>query len=104
MGCEHVKSLKQVEPRTTGCEECLRIGQRWVSLRLCQSCGHVGCCDSSPGRHATAHFHQTRHPVMRAFGEGDWGWCYVDERTLAADELPPPPSASPQEGVYSPSS
>ena len=82
MGCEHVKSLKKVEPRTTGCEECLRIGQRWVSLRLCQSCGHVGCCDSSPGRHATAHFQKIRHPVMRAFGEGDWGWCYVDEETL----------------------
>lgn len=98
MGCAHVKTLQAVEPRTNGCEECLQLGQRWVSLRLCLTCGHVGCCDSSPGRHATAHFHQTTHPVIRAYGEGDWGWCYVDEVMLPASELPQP------QGAYSPSS
>jgi uncharacterized UBP type Zn finger protein len=63
-----------------GCEECVKLGQSWVQLRQCMLCGHVGCCDSSVGRHATAHFHSTKHPVMRSVEPGDtWGWCYVDE-------------------------
>ena len=69
------------EPNTPqGCEECLAEGSRWVHLRLCLSCGHVGCCDSSPRRHATAHFHGTTHPVIRSFEPGeDWRWCFVHE-------------------------
>jgi monovalent cation/hydrogen antiporter len=68
-------------PRTSqGCEECLATGGAWVHLRLCLTCGHVGCCDSSPGRHASKHFHQTTHPVIRSFQPGEqWRWCYVDE-------------------------
>ncbi len=68
-------------PRTPeGCEECLRDGLRWVHLRLCLACGHVGCCDSSVGRHADGHFHETGHPVMRSFEPGEaWRWCYVDK-------------------------
>jgi len=80
--CEHLQqSGACTEPRTpSGCEECLRDGTSWVHLRLCLECGHVGCCDSSENRHATAHFHETRHPVMRSFEPGEaWRWCYVDE-------------------------
>jgi len=63
-----------------GCEECLRDGTRWVHLRLCLECGHVGCCDSSVMKHATAHFHETDHPVMRSIEPGEaWRWCFVDE-------------------------
>ena len=79
--CLHLEALRDVAPRTPqGCEECLKIGGRWVHLRLCLACGHVGCCDSSPNRHATKHFHATGHPLIRSFEPGeDWGWCYADE-------------------------
>ncbi len=80
--CEHMKNVPIPEPeaRTKGCEECLKIGQRWVHLRKCLICGHVGCCDSSIGKHATKHFRETRHEVMRSAEPGeDWRWCYVDE-------------------------
>lgn len=82
--CEHLRDAPpDAQARTPdGCEECLRDGTRWVHLRLCLSCGHVGCCDSSPGQHATAHFSDTGHPVMRSFEPGEtWRWCYVDELT-----------------------
>jgi uncharacterized UBP type Zn finger protein len=86
--CEHFDQIQGKEPRTPeGCEECLEMGSRWVHLRLCLTCGHVGCCDSSPNRHATAHFHGTQHPIIRSFEPGeDWGWCYVDEETF--DPMP----------------
>jgi uncharacterized UBP type Zn finger protein len=79
--CEHIKDIQGKEPRTpAGCEECLAIGATWVHLRLCLSCGHVGCCDESPNHHATKHFHATGHPIIRSFEPGeDWGWCYVDK-------------------------
>lgn len=81
--CSHLDQIQKVKPNTKGCEECLKIGQRWVHLRMCLVCGHVGCCDSSQGKHATAHFHETHHPVMRSIERGDdWGWCYVDEAYL----------------------
>lgn len=82
--CPHAARTREVEPRTpAGCEECLRRGDRWVHLRLCMECGHVGCCDSSPNRHATAHHRATGHPVVRSFEPGEaWGWCYVDEVML----------------------
>ncbi len=81
--CGHVAGVRPVHPSARGCEECLRTGDRWVHLRICMTCGHVGCCDSSPNRHASAHFNATLHPVMRSAEPGDrWGWCYVDERTL----------------------
>ena len=82
--CSHLGGIRSVFPRTPeGCEKCLERGDSWVHLRVCMTCGHVGCCDSSPNRHAAAHFHATRHPVMRSFEPGeDWGWCYVDEVTL----------------------
>jgi low temperature requirement protein LtrA len=78
--CEHVKEARPVEPRTKGCEECLKGKQKWVHLRLCLSCGHVGCCDSSENKHASRHFRETEHPVMKSLEQGeDWDWCYVDE-------------------------
>jgi CPA1 family monovalent cation:H+ antiporter len=80
--CPHVPPAPHA-PTTDGCEECLASGGRWVHLRVCLSCGHVGCCDSSPGRHATKHFRTSRHPVMQSFESGeDWGWCYLEEATL----------------------
>lgn len=85
--CQHAANLSTPEPAPSsreGCEDCLRIGERvWAHLRLCLSCGHVGCCDSSPHRHATAHFHDTGHAVMRSFEPGEaWRWCYVEGRLV----------------------
>ncbi len=78
--CSHLSELREVQPNTKGCEECLKTNGRWVHLRLCLSCGYVGCCDSSPSRHATAHFRATTHPVIRSLEPGeDWAWCNVDE-------------------------
>ncbi len=80
MPCEHEVDLKPVAPRTGGCEECLKAGSRWVHLRLCLTCGHVGCCDSSPGRHATKHFHHSQHPVMASWEPDErWAWCFIDQ-------------------------
>jgi uncharacterized UBP type Zn finger protein len=81
--CAHVDQIKDVKPNTSGCEECLRTGERWVQLRMCLVCGHVGCCDSSKGKHATGHFEATGHPVMRSIESGaSWKWCYVDKIML----------------------
>lgn len=79
--CEHFDQIKRPKPRTPeGCEECLQTGDNWVHLRMCEACGHVGCCDQSKNKHATKHFHQTDHAIMKSFQPGeDWGWCYVDE-------------------------
>ena len=82
--CQHLQNVADLPKPLTpnGCEECLRDGTAWVHLRLCLECGHVGCCDSSPPKHATAHFHETGHPVMRSFEPGEaWRWCFVDELT-----------------------
>jgi len=83
--CAHLDELPSaVEPSTTeGCEDCLAIGSSWVHLRLCLTCGHVGCCDSSPNQHATRHFEDVGHPVMRSFEPGeDWRWCFADEMVV----------------------
>ena len=82
--CPHVAEIQPVTPRTPqGCEECLQTGNRWVHLRLCLTCGHVGCCDQSPGKHATRHFQVGGHPMIRSFEPGeDWAWCYVDRLFL----------------------
>jgi CPA1 family monovalent cation:H+ antiporter len=80
--CEHFGLVNQTTKPTTpnGCEECLLIGSGWVHLRLCLSCGHVGCCDSSPNKHATKHFHKTKHPIVKSLEPGEnWEWCYIDE-------------------------
>lgn len=85
--CEHFSEIKEAIPSADGCKDCLNIGGRWVHLRLCLSCGHVGCCDSSPNKHATRHFHAENHPVIKSFEKGeDWVYCYVDE--AAFESLP----------------
>jgi hypothetical protein len=79
-GCEHLSQMKHVKPSADGCEDCLKIGGTWMHLRLCKVCGHVGCCDNSPNRHATKHYHGTDHPIIRSFEPGeDWGYCYPDD-------------------------
>ena len=81
MKCEHLDSIRVLEPPepVAGCAECLRTGTRWVHLRMCQTCGRIGCCDNSPGRHATAHHHDSGHPIICSVEPGeDWSWCYVD--------------------------
>ena len=85
--CTHLDQIHEnVQPNTPeGCEECLKTGDWWVHLRLCLTCGHVGCCDSSPNRHATRHFHASSHPIVESFEEGeDWRWCYADQVEVPA--------------------
>jgi uncharacterized UBP type Zn finger protein len=78
--CSHLDQIHDVKPNTKGCEECLKTGGRWLHLRLCKTCGHVGCCDSSPNQHATKHFHSTNHPIMHSIEPGEhWMWCFVDK-------------------------
>jgi hypothetical protein len=77
---QHLEMIRDVTPSADGCEDCLRIGSRWVHLRLCLTCGHVGCCDSSPHRHARMNFHESGHPIIQSFEPGEaWRWCYVHE-------------------------
>jgi hypothetical protein len=83
--CEHVDAAKirSVKRPSAGCVDCLAIGGRWVHLRECLTCGHVGCCDNSPNKHATKHFHATTHPIISSAEVGEtWAWCYIDERVL----------------------
>ena len=81
MACLHMKNLKPVKPRANGCEECLKMRESWVHLRLCLSCGHVGCCDDSKNKHATQHARSTQHPVIKSLVPGEeWGYCYPDEQ------------------------
>ena len=81
MACTHRDQIRDVQPHTPeGCEDCLATGGQWVHLRLCLTCGHVACCDSSPNRHATRHAHDAGHPIVQSFEPGEeWRWCYVDE-------------------------
>src|SRR5882724_5206255 len=80
MSDPHLKEIRKVTPSAEGCEDCLKMGGEWVHLRLCLTCGHVGCCDDSPNKHATAHFHQTRHPVIKSYEPQEaWAWCFIDE-------------------------
>lgn len=78
--CTHLDAIRDVQADSTdGCPDCLAEGSRWVHLRQCLTCGHVGCCDSSPRKHATAHFQASDHPVMRSIEPGEsWRWCFVD--------------------------
>jgi hypothetical protein len=78
--CTHLDTIHDVKPSAAGCEDCLKVGGTWVHLRLCRECGHMGCCDSSPAKHATAHFHSAGHPIVQSAEPGEsWLWCYSDE-------------------------
>jgi uncharacterized UBP type Zn finger protein len=82
-GCSHLDQVRPVRPSAAGCEECLETGGWWVNLRICMICGRVGCCDASPGKHATAHYHASGHPIVRSMEPGEtWGWCYEDQVAL----------------------
>jgi len=81
--CTHLDQIRDVNPGARECKKCVESGDRWVALRMCLTCGNVGCCDSSKGRHATQHFHESQHAVMRSIEPGqDWRWCYVDKMYL----------------------
>jgi uncharacterized UBP type Zn finger protein len=83
MTCTHLDQARDVSPRTNGCEECLEAGDQWVHLRMCLTCGHVGCCDSSKNKHARKHFHSSHHPLVKSLEPGeDWAWCYIDQVML----------------------
>ena len=84
--CAHLEQSRIISPKTQGCEECLQSGEGWVHLRVCLTCGHVGCCDDSRNKHATAHFHSTQHPVIKSLEPDEsWRWCYIDELLVSDD-------------------
>jgi uncharacterized UBP type Zn finger protein len=98
--CTHLDSVlvTKLPESVDGCEECLATGGVWLHLRICLQCGHVGCCDDSPSRHATAHFHSTGHPIIRSLERGEtWSWCFVDEiamdlpQVTGSTKIPPSP-------------
>ncbi|MEU8261557.1 UBP-type zinc finger domain-containing protein [Micromonospora sp. NPDC048999] len=86
--CDHLDRAVDIRPSTRrGCEDCLREGTRWMHLRECLECGHIGCCDNSPRRHATAHWHTVAHALVRSYEPGEeWGWCYADELFLLPED------------------
>lgn len=101
--CSHLSqvTITQLPESVDGCEDCLREGTQWVHLRLCLTCGHVGCCDNSPERHATRHYEATDHPLIRSIEPGEtWSWCYPDEIALeiggieGETRIPPSPMLS----------
>ncbi len=103
MVCSHLDqiTLEELPESVDGCVDCLRVGGEWLHLRICLSCGHVGCCDDSPNRHASAHARETSHPLIRSLEPGEmWSWCYVDEVGFVVDtptgttRIPPSPMMS----------
>ena len=81
--CSHHDQIQDVKGNTAGCEECMQTWDTWVHLRLCMTCGHVGCCDNSKNKHASKHFQETGHPIIRSFQPGEkWLWCYIDQMYL----------------------
>jgi hypothetical protein len=89
--CRHIAGIRDVVASAPGCQECLRTGDTWLHLRVSRTCGHVGCCDQSPNRRATKHFHATEHPIIEAYDPPEgWGWCYVDEVLFDLSDRPTP--------------
>ena len=86
--CTHLDQIRDVTPASQGCADCIALGDTWVHLRMCMTCGYVGCCNDSKNIHAARHYKETGHPIVRSIEPGeDWLWCYVDEVGLRADEL-----------------
>lgn len=78
--CHHISEIKNFEPKEHVCEDCIKTGDKWVHLRLCRICGHVGCCDNSKNKHATKHFHGTQHAIIQSYEPGEnWAYCYIDK-------------------------
>jgi uncharacterized UBP type Zn finger protein len=89
-GCTHLDHvlITELPERVEGCADCLLSGDPWLHLRICLECGHVGCCDDSPNRHATAHMHLVGHPIIRSLQPGEtWCWCYVDELAMVIPQV-----------------
>jgi hypothetical protein len=89
-GCTHLDHVLMTElpDSVEGCEDCLASGSEWLHLRICLECGHVGCCDDSPNRHATAHAEREGHPIIRSLQPGeDWSWCYPDQLGMLIAEV-----------------
>lgn len=83
--CAHLDQIQNVHASASGCEDCLKIGGEWVNLRICLVCGHVGCCDDSPNKHATKHYHEAGHPIIQSFNPGEsWIYCYPDDALLSS--------------------
>ena len=82
--CNHLDQINEVQATSDGCEECLKLGDRWVHLRMCLICGHIGCCSSSKHNHALQHYRETGHPLIKPFKQSgiDWIWCYEDTALL----------------------
>jgi hypothetical protein len=96
--CTHLDHIHVTElpASVDGCEDCLAMGGKWLHLRLCLECGHVGCCDSSPNRHASAHARGTGHPIVRSIQPGEqWSWCFPDELAMLIPEIHGAPSIPP---------
>jgi len=98
--CTHLDQIlvTDMPASVDGCEDCLRVGGKWLHLRICLTCGHVGCCDDSPNRHARAHAQAVQHPIVRTLEPGeDWNWCYIDQVGFRVDgihgttHIPPSP-------------
>lgn len=86
--CTHLDQIRITTPSKHVCEDCVKTGSKWVHLRMCMACGHVGCCDSSPNKHATKHFQQTGHAIMRSIEPGEgWVWCYIDGTEVGELEI-----------------
>ena len=95
--CGHDETIRAVTPASLGCEECLASGDSWVHLRLCRTCGHVGCCDDSLNRHANKHYLDTGHPIIEGYDPPDgWGWCYPDKRIIELPDQTPQRGPIPQ--------
>jgi uncharacterized UBP type Zn finger protein len=101
--CSHLDAItvRELPDSVDGCEDCLRIGGKWLHQRICLTCGHVGCCDNSPNRHASAHARDAGHPIIRSLEPGEeWSWCYLDEVAFVVDgirgttRIPPSPLGS----------
>lgn len=89
--CTHLDQVRITHTDVWVCEDCIKTGDRWVHLRLCLTCGHVGCCDSSPNRHARKHYAAVGHPLIRSIEPGEtWTWCYVDQRVPGEFVSDPP--------------
>lgn len=87
--CRHLDQVREVAPSSDGCEDCLRIGGHWVHLRMCMTCGRVGCCDKSPNRHARSHVASSQHPIIESYEPGeDWWYCYLDDVAFTVPDGP----------------
>ena len=94
--CQHAYKIPNANPSGPGCEECMTADGWWMHLRRCVTCGHIGCCDDSPNKHATSHAKESGHPIIQSYEPGeDWLWCYVDERMFELPSMTPGPSHPP---------